>query len=161
MLIVGAATLRAAPPNHIEPADVQLQATIKAFEALGWQLNVRASEQTGPSFSRANVSDDDLINLPDVPFSFGLELYSSNLSDKGMKLLSDFKNLSSLTLSGNNVTDTKLKEIAKLGNLRSLYLMDTDVTEAGESGLHMVCPTLEMFVKRPEIVYEVNLICCP
>src|SRR5262245_8907947 len=116
-----------------QPTQEELEAAKKAFRKLGGRfVKLPFDKQTIHCFLLpGKTKDEDLKNVPDVSFSFGLSLANSKVTDAGLKELANVKNLILLILSETKVTDAGLKELANLKNLTSLGLGYTQVTDAG------------------------------
>jgi Leucine-rich repeat (LRR) protein len=90
------------------------------------------TKQSMPCFRfRADIGDEDLRNLPNPPFRFGLSLAGTRVTDAGVKKLKELKNLTSLDLAWTQVSDARLVELKGLKNLTELRLLGTRVTDAG------------------------------
>ncbi len=144
--------------NTIKPTNEQLEAAKKTFASL--QVEFKADIYEGndaqdgvfAAFMR-KASDDDLRKIPDLPFSFGLDLSGSEITSAGLKTLANVKNLTKLRLdatrvheldalanrknllilklSNTSITDAQLKQIAGLTKLVILDLSGTKITDAG------------------------------
>lgn len=140
IVFVGANIVFAEPTKSIEPTEVQLQAAIKAFEELGGRFEKHVDSKTmqssykGRLTKRGNsraVGDDELTKIPNLPFSFWLDLSFTKVTDAGLKKLATLENLSGLFLSDTQVTDAGLTTLAAIENLSVLNLNNTKVTDEG------------------------------
>lgn len=132
----GSVRLRAAEP--IQPSPEQLEAAKKKFEAMGglYQKQIGVNRVEEHVFVPPAGSGNAILKkLPDLPFSFGLDLSQTGITDKGLRDLSRMKHLSVLELNGVGVTDAGLKDLAELKELTVLSLGYTKVTDAGVKNL--------------------------
>lgn len=116
----------AEPTKPIEPTEEQLQAAIKAFEELGGRFKKYVNPKTMQSSSkgyltkRGNsgaVGDGELAKIPNLPFSFWLDLSFTKVTDAGLNELATLENLSGLFLGDTHVTDAGLKKLAAIENV--------------------------------------------
>lgn len=68
ILSLSGTELRAQTSKPIEPAEIQLQAVTNTLKELGWELEATAPHRIH-RFVKREATDDDLKNLPDIPFS--------------------------------------------------------------------------------------------
>jgi Leucine-rich repeat (LRR) protein len=116
------------------PTPEQLQASLAAFAKVGARYEAKTDPVTKVVMHTfqmpASARDTDLMNLPNPPFPFALDLRGTEVKDAGLKELKVLKNLSSLNLFATEVTGAGLKELKDLKNLTSLNLSFTQVTDA-------------------------------
>jgi hypothetical protein len=123
------------PAQTPEPTEHQLSTAEAAFAKLGGKLNQRKGfAQTYYVFDLpAETTDNVLLRLPVVPFSYGHALEGAKITDTGMQHLAKVENLNFLDLSETKVTDRGLKELTtgNANNLEFLKLRETRVTDTG------------------------------
>src|ERR1700733_11218800 len=77
-------------PKVIEPTKEQLEVATKAFATIKGRLLDPGEENppvSVPIFFMTKATDDDLKQLPAVPFSFGLYLSRTKITQVGLKKL--------------------------------------------------------------------------
>jgi hypothetical protein len=83
-------------------------------------------------FSGANLTDEQLVCLPQLPALETVRLRGArNLSAKGLEVLNRFPRLNSLDLSNAKLRDADLAGIASLENLEQLQLESVPITNKG------------------------------
>ncbi len=83
------------------PTAEQLQAAKEAFAKIGGKY---FDIEKFPYFDMpGDTEDDDLKKIPNLPFSFGLDLSETKVTDAGMKQIAKLKNLTTLDLDFNKV----------------------------------------------------------
>ncbi|MFM9962531.1 MAG: M56 family metallopeptidase [Planctomycetaceae bacterium] len=126
------------PTAPIEPTDEQLQAATSAFQALGgmrtnWShLGKYAFRPTKGGRSPASFTDEEVRKIPNLPFSFSLNLHGTLITSKGLAELAKLDNLTGLALPGRLTTDAGLKELTRFKNLKRINFSEgSQITEAG------------------------------
>ena len=102
-------------PKPVQPTKEQLEDAKEAYAKFGAKYEVTTELKTKQTSHRfvmpTSTTDAELKGLPDLPFSFGLNLSVSQVTDAGLKELKQLKQLNSLELSLTEVTDAGLKEL--------------------------------------------------
>src|SRR5260370_27329920 len=87
-LLLSGRVVRAQRPKPIEPTPEQLQEAIKTATALGGDFRQRIYPQTQQVshvlILPRSTTDGDLTKIPDLPFSFGVDVFQSNVTDAGL-----------------------------------------------------------------------------
>ena len=128
-LIAAPAPKTTEPP---EPTNEQLAAAKNEYAKFGATYEPFTNQKTKQTFHHfimpPKTTDADLKGLPNLPFSFGLNLQDTQVTDAGLKELKELKNLTILNLRGTRVTDVGMKELKNLQNVWWLLLDGTQVT---------------------------------
>jgi len=118
-------------PQLPGPSPAEIEAGKEAYARFGatYSYNVRNDLHLFSLPSRTR--DDQLKELPDLPFPFGISLAASPVTDAGLVHLQRLKNLKSLNLFNTLVTGPGLQDLRSLDKLESLNLTDTEITDGG------------------------------
>src|SRR5262249_53229962 len=116
----------ARPPRAAPPTEDQFQEATEVCRSLGAELRKRIHPHAQQAayvivMPRSSV-DADLEKIPDLPFSFGVDLFGTSVTDAGLETLVSLKNLTAIYLHGTRVTDAGLKAIGQFENLSTLNL---------------------------------------
>jgi internalin A len=124
-----------AVPAPIDVKPAELAAANEAYAKFGATHEANFNPQTNQILHTFKMpmatTDANLKGIPQLPFSFGLDLFRTKVTDAGMKEIKELKNLTYLGLWLTKVTDAGLKDIKELKNLTRLSLTSTQVTDAG------------------------------
>jgi hypothetical protein len=99
-LIVVSSALLQAEPKPGEPSAEQLAAAKEAYAKHGAEYRAVSDPQTKRTTHTFHLpiptTDEDLAEMPDLPFPFELYLANTEVGDEGLKELKKLKNLVSL-----------------------------------------------------------------
>ena len=146
---------QAVPPP--QPAQEQFEAAVQAFGRLGGYPELH----TGPTIVSfvipATTNDEQLKEIPSVPFPLALNIHSTRITDAGLKELVKLKHLSSLALLGlpekdvGRITNAGLKELANVENLSSLLLNGTQITDAGMTEVSKLKHLSSLYISHTQV----------
>lgn len=140
LLLVGVGCGASRDGDGIQKAEVQqdeLHRAKAAFADIGGEYLAKnpVTGQPGHAFLLPHgAGDGALAKVPNLPFTFGLDLERVGVTDAGLPHLARLRNLSALKLS-RGVTDEGMPHLAALPNLRELSLFDARIDNDGLKSL--------------------------
>ena len=136
-LAIYSLNLMADDQKPAEPTEKQLEDAKEAYAKFGAKyktMKTPMAKRTLRTLCKFNMpmktTDADLKGLPDLPFSFALDLYQTQVTDAGLRELKELKHLLWLNIRGTKVTDAGLRELTEL-KLTGLFLGGKQFTDVG------------------------------
>jgi hypothetical protein len=87
---------------------------------------------------KANISDESLSEIRQMPRLTVLNLAGTQITDSGLEHLARLTSLETLSLSDTPITDEGLKHLGGLNRLQTLSLQNTAITDAGLESLRQL-----------------------
>ncbi len=133
VVVPGAAYVTNAPAQTVNEPD-PFEEGIARVKQLGGRVDVTTNQagkrSLSVTFSRKEVTDEQLDVLSTLPNLESLYLFSSKVTDAGVEKLAKLKTLRELQLLIPQVTDAGLADLELLTELRLLVLLSENVTSA-------------------------------
>ena len=126
-----------------EPTKEQLDAAKSAYATRGGTYNPQVTSVgkkvhifVMKSKTSARITDEAVVNLPNLPFDFSLNIDHSSITDVGLNELAKLANLSRLVISDSKVTNAGVPILATFKRLKFLNMGSCpELSEAGFKAL--------------------------
>lgn len=126
-----------------------------AIEELGGHVSIWShwdhswGNPIGADLSQAEVSDDELAKIVELPMSGTLRLDGTAITDDGLANIRKLGNLQCLSISDTNVSDEGLKHLERVEMLLMLQAHQTKITDEGAADLKQALPGLDVYCRAP------------